>query len=243
MKPEIQEVTNSDLSAAPLFTRVDMEMVHKRMNSTLLPSREDEIYRAAPSPEVDKAWLKISNESPIAITKEEVIQLGKDPSTRVKYPPSFGLGEEVYAGRLDIFHQIHCLDALRREAYWDHYYGKKYESYEATPKLHKAHLSHCIYYLLQNIMCSASLDVYTHVWTDALNTPFPDFNMTKKCRNFDALLDYQERNAVKLNDFYAMRRPEEYGAPLTFSESFKDLWREFNSYNEEGDAHHGDHIG
>jgi hypothetical protein len=109
--------------------------------------------------------------------------------------------------------------------------------------MHKAHLSHCVYYLLQNIMCQASVDVYPHVWTDTLVQPYPDFNTVKKCRNFDAILAWQEKNGINEHDFYAMRRPKEFGPPLYMSEEFKELWRGSKTWNDEGDMHHGDQIG
>ncbi|EMF09214.1 uncharacterized protein SEPMUDRAFT_144072 [Sphaerulina musiva SO2202] len=204
------------------------------MNATLLPSPTDQIFRDDPSPEVDRAWRRISNEQPIALSKEEVIALGKDPSEAVQYPESFGLGES-YAGRIDVFHQIHCLDALRREAHWNYYYASKYPDLEHSTKLHQVHLSHCIYYLLQNIMCQASVDVYTHVWTDSLLQPFPDFNTTKTCRNFDAVLNWQERNGVGLEEFYKLRKPREFEGMWIMEEAFKDVWREFEWWNPEGE--------
>lgn len=209
------------------------------MNATLLPSALDEIFRNEPSHEVDLAWRRISSENPIAISREEVLAIGKDPDHAVKYPPNFGIGENKYAARIDVFHQIHCLDALRREAYFDHYYGEKYTDYNATSKLHKAHLSHCVYYLLQNIMCQANLDVYTHIWTDTVVQPFPDFNITHKCRNFDAILDWQERNSLNLSEFYKMRKPEDFGDAREMSEEFKEIWRGQDFFNPEADHHSG----
>ncbi|KAG9195014.1 hypothetical protein G6011_00134 [Alternaria panax] len=223
---------------SPLFDRLDIDLVTKRMNATLLPSTTDEIFRCEPGPEVDQAWRRISNERPIAISREEVIAIGKDPDQAVKYPDDFALGG-AYAARIDVFHQIHCLDALRREAYFDHYYGNKYSDYNSTTKLHKAHLSHCIYYLLQNIMCQANTDVYTHVWTDTVVQPFPDFQINHRCKNFDAILDWQEHNSIDLHQFYKMRKPEEYGEAIQMSEEFKDLWREYEFYNHDADHHNG----
>ncbi|CAN8099971.1 unnamed protein product [Discula destructiva] len=216
------------------------------MNATLLSSPSDEIFRGDPSPEVDAAWRRISSEQPVAITRDEVLALGKDPDKAVRYPKGFnGTGDQddLYAGRIDVFHQIHCLDALRREAHFDHYYGQKYPNLNATNNLHKAHLSHCVYYLLQNIMCQASVDVYTHVWTDTLMQPFPDFQIEHKCRSFDAILDWQDNNALDLHEFYQLRRPSD-SDPLEMSAEFKELWAEYEFYNPEADHHHdGGQIG
>lgn len=93
-----------------MFDRIGFDFQYKRMNATLLPSPHDEIFRGEPSPEVDRAWDKIANTQPIALTKEEVLLAGFDPRKIVKYPESLGVGE-TYAGRIDVFHQLHCLDA------------------------------------------------------------------------------------------------------------------------------------
>ncbi|EKG18674.1 hypothetical protein MPH_04067 [Macrophomina phaseolina MS6] len=227
-----------------MFDRLNIGLVTKRMNATLLPSPTDEIFRSEPGPEVDQAWRRISNERPIAISREEVIAIGKDPDQAVRYPESFGLGE-AYAARIDVFHQIHCLDALRREAYFDHYYGDKYPTFNATTKLHKAHLSHCIYYLLQNIMCQANVDIYTHVWTDTILQPFPDFQISHKCKDFDAILDWQEQNSLDLHKFYKLRKPEGSGPALKMSSEFQELWKGYDFFNHDADHHggSGDNIG
>ncbi|KAH6613837.1 hypothetical protein C7974DRAFT_437225 [Boeremia exigua] len=225
---------------SPIFDRLDINMITKRMNATLLPSANDEIFRNEPGPEVDQAWRRISNERPIAITREEVIAIGKDPEKAVRFPENFGLGE-AYAGRIDVFHQIHCLDALRREAYFDHYHGSKHSGFNSTTKLHKVHLSHCVYYLLQNIMCQANVDVYTHVWTDTVLQPFPDFQINHQCKDFNGVLNWQEHNSVDLHEFYKIRKSESFGPAMKMSTEFKELWNEFEFFNHEGD--HGNSEG
>jgi hypothetical protein len=93
-----------------MFDRIDFEFEHKHMNATLLASPFDEIFRDEPSEEVDRAWNRIANTKPIALSKEEMLAAGFDPGKVVKFTESFGLGE-AYAARIDVFHQIHCLDA------------------------------------------------------------------------------------------------------------------------------------
>ncbi|KJX97224.1 hypothetical protein TI39_contig523g00002 [Zymoseptoria brevis] len=236
------ELLKQTSTRSPIFDRLDFQFEYKQMNATLLASPRDEIFRGEPSPEVDRAWNRIANTKPIALSKEELLVAGLDPSKTVKFPESYGLGE-AYAARIDVFHQLHCLDALRQQAYHNEHKHVRRGQQKTTPKMHDAHLSHCIYYLLQNIMCQASVDVYPHVWTDTLAQPYPDFNTVKKCRNFDAILGWQETNGLDEHEFYKLRRPEEFGPPLYMSEAFKELWRGTDSYNEEADLHHGEHIG
>lgn len=134
----------------------------------MLLNESPSIFRQEPSAEVDLAWKRIGDTRLFPLKKEDVEQIGKNPDDVVKLPDDFGLGE-AYAGRLDIFHQIHCLDALRREAYFEYYYSKSYPSgWNDTTEMHRLHLSHCVEYLLRSVVCQASTDVYTHVWTDAV---------------------------------------------------------------------------
>jgi Mycotoxin biosynthesis protein UstYa len=122
-------------------------------------------YLGAARNKVDEAWARIGDIRPISITRDDIIKIGKDPAIAVKFPESFGLGPDAYVGRLDVLHQIHCLDALRREANFDYYYGFAYaDGLASITQLHKLHLSHCIYLLLEKIMCNANLEVYPHFW-------------------------------------------------------------------------------
>lgn len=181
------------------------------MDATLLQRAPPVIYREEPSRKVDEAWQKLWDTRPIPLTAEHVRRMGKDPSEAVKIPPDWGYGDDAYFGRLDVFHQMHCLDALRREVFFDHYYGKKYPGgFNTTTEFHQLHLSHCTYLLMQNIMCNANTDVYTHIWTDTLTHPFPDFNIDHKCKNFDAVVEWQEKNAMDERAFVALTRPEGY---------------------------------
>ncbi|THC95118.1 hypothetical protein EYZ11_005402 [Aspergillus tanneri] len=191
------------------------------MNATLFPRDPPSIFRREPSAEVDDAWMRIIDTRPIPLSRADVLAIGKDPAQSVRLSSDFGLGPEVYAGRIDVFHQLHCLDALRREAYFDHYYGQKYPGgFNDTDQHHRYHLSHCIYMLLQNILCNANTDIYTHFWTDAVEHPWPDFNIPHKCRDFSAILDWQNKHAVNEEMFVGMKRPDDQ-RPHRMSSHFK----------------------
>lgn len=223
-----------------MFNILDIPVTTKKMNATLLDVPPS-IFRGEPSPEVDAAWIKVSNTGAIPISKEDVIALGKSPGVAAKWPESFGFGSDAYIGRLDVFHQVHCLDAVRREAYFEHYYGSKYPGgYNTTSEMHKLHLSHCIYLLLQNIMCSANVDVYTHFWIDTTLNMFPDFNINHKCRSFDAILDWQEKNAVDAGTLAAIRKPDDYGPAHVMSSDFKKVHHWYDTHVDDGSGDDGE---
>ena len=206
------------------------------MNATLIIDDEPgAIFRQEPSPAVDHAWATISDTRPFGISRAAIIGLGKDPLTAVKFNDDFGLGGETYAGRLDVFHQIHCLDALRREAYWDYYYAHKYPGgVNSTSALHKLHLSHCVYYLLQNIMCAGNVDIYTHFWTDTLDGPWPDFQISHKCRSFDTILDWQTKNALDQSTFEQMTKPNDGAPTAEMLREFKDVYHYYDYHDDDG---------
>ena len=61
---------------------------------------------------------------------------------------------------------------------------------------------HCLHMVLQDLMCNADVGIIPIVWTKG---PGPrgrlqhvdKFSTQKQCRNFDAVLDWVQKNAVK----------------------------------------------
>jgi Mycotoxin biosynthesis protein UstYa len=225
---------------ARILDEIDIKVEEKRMDATLLHSEPLSIFRQEPSPEVDRAWQKVSDTRPIALSREGVLAIGKDPAQAVQIPEHWGLGNESYFGRVDVFHQIHCLDALRREAYFEHYYGKRYpQGFNNTGEFHRLHLSHCVYLLLQNIMCNANTDVYTHIWTDTLDHQFPDFNINHQCKDFGAILEWQDQNGLDEKAFVHLRRPDGYPYHV-MNHKFKEIHGWFLNHEDDGDLTTGE---
>lgn len=217
-----------------------MNIRNKPGNTTLLLGSSPSIYRQDPSHAVDVAWDRLGDLRLIPLTADEVKAIGKDPKDVVKFPESFGLGQDAYAGRVDVFHQIHCLDTLRREVYFEHYYGSVYPGgFNQTSKMHRLHTSHCIEYLLQRVLCQATSDVYTHMWTDGVEHPFPDFSVDHKCRDFESLKDWHDKNAVDVDNFVKLKAPPE-AKVHRMSREFKELHGWFKDHEDTGS--HGDEI-
>src|SRR2546429_6860793 len=103
-----------------------------------------------------------------------------------------GHGEDAHLAQLDGQHALHCLNAVRRYAYREHYFPelRSTNSSGSSPfkPFHQAHLSHCLHILLQTLTCDFSLDIITHNWMDTQNYPFPDFAINKKCKDHGQLL-------------------------------------------------------
>ncbi|KAJ5132554.1 hypothetical protein N7448_006712 [Penicillium atrosanguineum] len=217
---------------APLFDDIDIALISTRLNGTFLEQQPVSIFRQPPSPEVDAAWARIESQKPVPISREYILAHDKDPARAAKFPESFGFGEEAYIGRVDVFHQIHCLNRLRMHLKDN--YGYYYDDSDTNNEYHQLHVSHCVYMLLQNLMCTANVDVYPHTWLDAQKNAFPDFSINHKCRDFGAIMKWHDENSVPIEDFGAIRRPVDF-QPHIMNHKFKTIFQWYDEHPDDGD--------
>ncbi|KAI4162778.1 MAG: hypothetical protein LQ342_003665 [Letrouitia transgressa] len=225
MRPDLNRNNNflkESSYFSPIFDRIDIPVSIIQFNGSFI-NQPHTIYRDDPSPLVDAAWDRISLVDTIAVSSADVLRLGKDPTIAAKYPVDYGLGPDAYVAEIDVFHQIHCLNALRKEIFFDYYYSDVFPSGQPDD-LHKAHTSHCLYTLLQNLMCHADVSTITHNWVQGQIHPFPDFGINKKCRDFEAILKYQTEKHVDFETYKWLRRPEGT-MELEMTEEFLDIWK------------------
>jgi hypothetical protein len=121
-------------------------------------SNPDHIYRLPPSPEVDAAWDRITDIGMYPISREDIVKIQKNPDISIIPPEFWGMGndehgEPNYFMEIDVFHQLHCLNALRKGLIhnYDYYWG--YE-YGFVPKANfERHMNH---------VCDGSPDQKAH---------------------------------------------------------------------------------
>ena len=154
------------------------------------------------------------------------VSVSRSPFTILVNSRLKGYGTETHLGILDGQHLIHCLNSLRRYSHWDYYFrddwAHKYQSPDPYywPPLHMAHRSHCIGVLLQHLTCQPSLAIITSDWMETQRTPFPDFNVRRRCINHDAILDWQKNVMVPEELISGIERPK--GAKVLNAP--KELW-------------------
>ncbi|KAI7972940.1 hypothetical protein EIK77_001514 [Talaromyces pinophilus] len=181
---------------APVFDRFPVYKSEVHDNFTIYwPGDKPSIFQQPPSPEVDEAWDRISSTESIALSAEEVRRIGYDPAATWPAPES-DFGEDVYYGVLDVFHQLHCLNNLRKTT-WPEYYGDMRKKMIHTPINWDHHLTHCTYVLMRSITCHADLEVLVgqkFAGWPGLNL---NFGSTKMCRNFDEILKWKEDHTIR----------------------------------------------
>ncbi|KAF2441649.1 hypothetical protein P171DRAFT_434299, partial [Karstenula rhodostoma CBS 690.94] len=73
----------------PLLDRFPISFVKTKNNASLFNTPYS-IYKDDPSPAVDAAWEEIADTPVLAISREDVVKLGKDPDYVVGIPEEFG---------------------------------------------------------------------------------------------------------------------------------------------------------
>ncbi|CEJ90040.1 hypothetical protein VHEMI05850 [[Torrubiella] hemipterigena] len=153
------------------------------MNSSFSPSP----YRGPPSPEVDEAWESLSRRGlqPMRIPRDDLFRLNKTLDESIIL---YGEGGNQYAdGMLEVFHQLHCLDSIRKTIWGIEHYPEVFASLSA-----RNHVDHCIEILRQYIMCTADVSVVTFKRVLFKSIPEPDFSSTHVCRDFEAIMEFVE---------------------------------------------------
>ena len=87
------------------------------------------IFRQPPSPEVDKAWEDVTKIEYFGVSAADLMKMGKDHAISASLPQELvGGSEPMYMAELDVQHQLHCLNELRKYAYFDHYYSERFHN-------------------------------------------------------------------------------------------------------------------
>ncbi|KAG9236248.1 hypothetical protein BJ875DRAFT_337318, partial [Amylocarpus encephaloides] len=91
-----------------------------------------------------------------------------------------------YIGYIDVFHQLHCLDLIRKYIYRAGY--PDHADFQDTPERILWHVDHCIDVLRQKIMCDGDIDVITFIdQSDVGKLPWPRFHIPHMCRDYGAI--------------------------------------------------------
>jgi hypothetical protein len=190
----------TDSIKAPGNAFVDHEYQLIQFNGSL---GHESPYSGQPSDKIDAAWNALTHGmfrnmfvpttklisalvGIMSLTEEEVLKSGQSLDS-VRFPPEIGSGQ--YIGSVEVNHQLHCLNFLRKATYQDYYASKAIE-WTDDPVTFRHHLDHCIEMIRQNVMCHADTGIITHNWVKHFPRPYPNFNTWHKCRNFDSVMEW-----------------------------------------------------
>lgn len=178
---------------SPVIPEVGIEYHQEQFNGSFL---NENIYRQEASPEVDAAWEALGvNYRSLRVPAEEAQKSGLAPD-QVKINEKYGGG---YPANVEGLHHLHCLNLLRQSLYYnyDYYHEQGQGAFVNEDYIVRRHVSHCLDIIRQQLMCSVDIGVLGQVWVHPENPePFVDFNTQHKCRNFEAIRQWAERNQL-----------------------------------------------
>ncbi|GAW20493.1 hypothetical protein ANO14919_099990 [Xylariales sp. No.14919] len=193
---------------SPILETVEVRTFQSTIDGGIAAHSKPSIARLPPGPEADAAWKRFEEIRTVVISKSDVQRMGKDLTKAATFPDEqWGFGEDAYMGQLDIVHQLHCLNSLRKRAFAAAWNPKAEADAKEYPEWRWIHLQHCVSILLENLMCHADTELLTMNWIQEVDYPFPDFSINKQCRDFETLLDWQAERAVDMDQWMNMTKP------------------------------------
>ena len=118
-----------------------------------------------------------------------VIALDAAQISHLSPPPArLANGQDGWAGTFEVFHQIHCLNLLRKRFFAPERNGPADWGEEAD--LWAWHNEHCFEYLRQTLLCHADVNIFPLEYDARHEVYVPRPSAEKRCRNWDVVHEY-----------------------------------------------------
>ncbi|OJJ42007.1 hypothetical protein ASPZODRAFT_2129235 [Penicilliopsis zonata CBS 506.65] len=177
----------SNLEHPPVFSPAQQEISYRTVVFTSGFGSGRTIYQGPPSPERDAAWNELYGFGVSRIPKSDAAQL---VNRTVPIPDDPG----YYVVSLNVFHQLHCLNMLRKRIW----------SKEDFPADHELmgmeHIEHCIDALRQSLMCSADITPLPWAWDAVAHQAKEVAETAHTCRDFDRIRQWAIDRRIKYFD-------------------------------------------
>ncbi|KAK8109313.1 hypothetical protein PG984_015114 [Apiospora sp. TS-2023a] len=139
---------------------------------TKAPWPENMVLFGTPSEQIDNNWDRLISDRYFSVSEEEATRAWGD--RRHEYVDE---EEGGYTAGLDVFHTLHCVNALRKALHQD-YYGTRHSPF---------HVEHCLDILRQTIQCYGSTTLIPTRFREGKEHNYIDSDQTHVCRSFSAL--------------------------------------------------------
>ncbi|KAJ6626875.1 hypothetical protein B0H10DRAFT_1780690 [Mycena sp. CBHHK59/15] len=138
------------------------------------------VYDQPPSDEVDRAWQSLYEFAYSKIPRHQAIRLAN------KTYPILGDQPTTYMLALDVFHELHCLDEVRKAMYPEYYPHTS----EGMSLLNFSHMRHCLSSLRQSIMCASDISTIVWQWSEKSQAAKERSDILHTCRDFTKVQEW-----------------------------------------------------
>lgn len=163
-------------SYSPARPAVRYQAVHFDANISTSPY-------VGPTKTVDLQWGQV-NFGDQMVSAAEMSLLHKPLDSLTVTDPR--TGEVGYRIGLEVFHQLHCLNMIRKATYADYQDEYAHGDFGEPRAELRGHLDHCIEMLRMNLMCHADVGVITFHEVEGKGL-WPDFSSWHVCRDYEAV--------------------------------------------------------
>ncbi|KAJ4856507.1 hypothetical protein T069G_09875 [Trichoderma breve] len=156
------------------------------------------------SEEVNERWNSLFNEIGISQIPAAMAARLPNATTPTAHDP------KQYMVELDVFHQLHCLNFMRKIVYPDIF------KIDLTPGTEEGednvyHLEHCYDQLRQSIQCASDVGTIYWEWSEPKQKMFGNLRTTHTCKNFEKIREWAAQH--KLDETFDQFHKVE-GAPI-----------------------------
>ncbi|KAL6854525.1 hypothetical protein J3F83DRAFT_764464 [Trichoderma novae-zelandiae] len=160
------------------------------------------------SDEVNERWDSLFNAIGISQIPASMAARLPNATTPTAHDPN------LYMVELDVFHQLHCLNFMRKIVYPNVFkIDLTSGSEEAEDNVY--HLEHCYEQLRQSIQCASDVGTIYWEWSEEKKKMFGNLRTTHTCKDFDKIREWAAQ--YKLEETFDQFHKVE-GAPIRHSE-------------------------
>ncbi|KAF7326334.1 hypothetical protein MKEN_00487000 [Mycena kentingensis (nom. inval.)] len=152
-------------------------------------------FQISSSPELDAKWEDLYS---FGVSRIPQAQAALIPNVTSRIP---GDPDGYYIIGLDVFHQLHCLNMVRMAL--DPAYYPDWDIHNpANAENATTHVSHCVDWIRQSIMCHGDTSVLVWQWNEDKKVTAPKATVPHACRNFETLKQWGKEHRLlgKFND-------------------------------------------
>ncbi|KAK6969383.1 hypothetical protein R3P38DRAFT_3243499 [Favolaschia claudopus] len=163
-------------------------------------------FQVPSSSALDKAWEDLYDFGISRIPKSEAAKL---PNKTSPIPGDPG----YYIAELDVFHELHCLNMIRMALDPEYYPEWNIKLVQRS----REHVSHCVDWLRESIMCHVDISVIVWQWNDRVKQSTPKARIPHVCRKFEPIWEWGRENAMRVDYNFTVRIEDGLPEPPIFS--------------------------
>ncbi|KAL2129874.1 hypothetical protein VTI74DRAFT_7185 [Chaetomium olivicolor] len=167
-------------SLEPVPPDVPIEYQRVRFNATV-PGTRDTEWLGSSNEKTDALWDSLLDVGVIALNAAQISHLSPPPARLAD-------GQDGWAGTFEVFHQVHCLNLLRKRFFAPERNGPA--DWQETADLWEWHNEHCFEYLRQTILCHADVSIFPLEYDAKHEVYVPRPSAEKRCRNWEVIHEY-----------------------------------------------------